>query len=93
MHLNVLGAFGIGAMEDADDDDMDIYQPTEQSDIRKHYSFHENDNTETSTISHSDKPISHFKSRSKDVQDIFNDGSPVITGFRLSIKIQEPPKW
>ena len=88
------GAFGIGALEEADEDDY------ADADGRHGYrALHSMtvDDDDLGLDGSDDVPVrgkSTARSTSRYVQaETFNDGTPVVRGFRLSASIVQPDKW
>ena len=92
LDVGIAGAFGIGALEEADEDDFSVYDNSIR--LGAGTVIHE----EGEDDNHYRPKVSKTAFQSKAFgtshdYNTFNDGTSIISGFSLAKKIQEPDIW
>ncbi|KAI0091613.1 hypothetical protein BDY19DRAFT_1067041 [Irpex rosettiformis] len=95
----ISAGFGLGALNDADEDDLDVYDSSLPTNSRLHhsrrvaYDENEDDNRITMGKSGSSRVQQSQNSRVGDKTQTFGDGRPVLKGFILSDQPVVGDKW
>lgn len=107
--MPVGGAFGISALEEADEDDIDVYGGSSSGPSNLVLNDEDEDDDGFAGVHGRSRKPELLSHRSRQTQDnsrlrqpevivtgqgqTFNDGSPMIPGFVLASRIQPPDKW
>jgi hypothetical protein len=98
-YLNAIstGAFGLGALEDPDEDDMDVFTLAPDSNQNRKISLRDDDDRLGPELLSANKSRERERRQvlrpTQDRLESFNDGTPIIAGFRLASKTQTADKW
>jgi len=89
-----IGGFGLGALNDADEDDLDVYDhsaPGNRRQQRVAYDHGLGDEDETITIGRGGGPKP--APSQPGIQQFFRDGRPVLKDFELSTEPVQQDSW
>ncbi|KAJ7065371.1 hypothetical protein C8F01DRAFT_1125396 [Mycena amicta] len=89
------GGFGLGALNDADEDDLDVYDSGNKTQNRNHTAYDIIDREEEDKISIGSRADRAAGSRTQPAASTqnFQDGRPVLVGFVLSDKPVAEDRW
>ncbi|KAF8806855.1 DUF1604-domain-containing protein [Phlegmacium glaucopus] len=88
------GGFGLGALNDAEDDDLDVYDHSHQQSRRRlAYDHHDGDDDNVVVIGGKGDNKNIVQERSVSSVQYFRDGRPVTTGFVLSLEPVAEDRW
>lgn len=88
------GGFGLGALNDAEDDDLDVYDHSHQQSRRRlAYDHHDGDDDDTVVIGGKGDKRNIVQGRSASSVQYFRDGRPVTIGFVLSHEPVAEDRW
>ena len=91
--------FGLGAVNDAEDDDMDVYDPSDPARSGRDIAYDNFESREKVTLGSSKNRDYDFQQRndksevSVSASHTFHDGRPVLAGFVLSDKPVAEDTW
>ncbi|KAG2011919.1 DUF1604 domain-containing protein [Coprinopsis cinerea AmutBmut pab1-1] len=89
----IAAGFGLGALNDADEDDLDIYDSSSTTRNRVAFDHLDHDREETMTISGRAERGPRPKPGAAKPDQFFPDGTPVVTGFTISNEPVMEDKW
>ncbi|KAG8959365.1 hypothetical protein FRC00_001694 [Tulasnella sp. 408] len=93
----ISAGFGLGALNDADDDDMDVYDTGDTSSSRRRMAFQDDEDDDMITLGPSTqsslKRHDEKKASTSSSAQTFHDGRPVPSGFVMSAKPEIEDTW
>ncbi|RXW24817.1 hypothetical protein EST38_g1032 [Candolleomyces aberdarensis] len=89
----ISSGFGLGALNDADEDDVDIYDSTAASKTRIAFDHLDHDQDDTIVIGKGKGRQINKPQGAKGPAQVFYDGTPVLPGFTLSDQPVQEDKW
>ncbi|KIO17668.1 hypothetical protein M407DRAFT_32650 [Tulasnella calospora MUT 4182] len=93
----ISAGFGLGALNDADDDDVDIYDTGDASSSRRRMAFQDDEDDDMITLGpstqRSSKRHDEKKAPISSSAQAFHDGRPVPSGFAISAKPEIEDTW
>lgn len=93
--LHYLAGFGLGALNDADEDDLDVYDGSlnVRGGRRMAYDAEDDDDRITMGTSKSGRSRPSQPMRAPGITQTFRDGTPVLKGFILSDQPVAEDRW
>ncbi|KAG9018906.1 hypothetical protein FRB90_008487 [Tulasnella sp. 427] len=93
----ISAGFGLGALNDADDDDVDVYDTGDASSSRRRLAFQDDEDEDMITLGPAGHDSSRKNERAKPLVSggvhTFHDGRPVPSGFVTSAKPEVEDTW
>lgn len=93
----ISAGFGLGALNDADDDDLDVYDAGDAGSSRRRMAFQEDEDEDMITLGPSTKSslkrTDERNHSSTSAVQSFHDGRPVPSGFVISAKPEIEDTW
>ncbi|KAG9031825.1 hypothetical protein FRB95_002270 [Tulasnella sp. JGI-2019a] len=92
---NISVGFGLGASNDADEDDLDVYDGGQDRRTGQRLAFEDEEDHDTITLGHSKNPVKTVKPppQAQGPSDAFHDGKPVPSGFVVAAKPEVDDTW
>ncbi|KLO19292.1 hypothetical protein SCHPADRAFT_898867 [Schizopora paradoxa] len=97
---NISAGFGLGALNDADDDDVDFYDVDSNRNQSRRQVAYEGEEDERIVLGQRNKrdtgrqrPLPVHEKSVASVAGFFNDGTPVLSGFIVADKPVQEEKW
>ncbi|KAG8898506.1 hypothetical protein FRB99_007394, partial [Tulasnella sp. 403] len=89
----ISAGFGLGALNDADEDDLDIYDHGDESSNRRRLAFDADDDEEVVTIGQTSRNALQTRSITNKSTETFHDGRALPSGFTLAVKSEIEDSW